>query len=182
MTHVKGKFGNKFAPHVKEIGIGYNLFLYHYVTTISLGEGDDLQESVKLPLETVYKQFWDAHHKEVELSMFIEFFEFVMVKSYSEAICESIGSMMNMACGSGRVLYPDNYAKEIFLRFNLPPMHILYEKFIPELVNNELVRKRFFRKGDLTERQQRKLKYSSTSATIGNFRVKEDEKFFGLRC
>ena len=131
LTHVKGKFETKFAPHVKEIGIGYNLFLYHYVTTISLGEGDDLQESVKLPLETVYKQFWDAHHKEVELSMFIEFFEFVMVKSYSEAICESIGSMMNMACGSGRVLYPDNYAKEIFLRFNLPPMHIFNEKFIP---------------------------------------------------
>ena len=77
--------------------------------------------------------------------MFIEFFEFVMVKSYLEAICESIGSIMNMACGSGRVLYPENYAKEIFLRFNLPPMHILNEKFIPELMNTELVRKRFFR-------------------------------------
>ena len=53
----------------------------------------------------------------METSSFIEFFDHLMVKSYSEAICESIGSIMNIACGTRRVLYPDNYAKEIFLRF-----------------------------------------------------------------
>ena len=67
------------------------------------------------------------------------------------------------------------------LRFNLPPLHLLYEQFIPDILTNELVRKRFFRKGDVSERQQRKFKYSSTSATVGNFRVRENEKFFGFR-
>ena len=103
-----------------------------------------------------------------------------MVKSYSEAICESIGSIMNIACGTGRVLYPDNFAKEIYLQFNLPPIHLLSENFIPELVKNELDRKRYLRKGDGIDRQQRKLKYPTTSATIGNFSMKEDEKFFGV--
>ena len=112
----------------------------------------------------------------------IDFFEFVMVKSYSEAICESIGSIMNMACGTGRVLYPENYANEIYLRFNPPPLHNLQESFIPQLVNSELAKKRFFRKGEVTQRQQGKLKYASTSSTIGNFRAKEDDKFFGIKC
>ena len=112
----------------------------------------------------------------------IDFFEFVMVKSYSEAICESIGSIMNMACGMGRVLYPENYVNEIYLRFNLPPLHNLQESFIPQLVNSELAKKRFFRKGEVTQRQQRKLKYASTSSTIGNFRAKEDDNFFGIKC
>ena len=45
-----------------------------------------------------------------------------MVKTFSEAICESICSIMNMATSSGRILHPSNFAKEIFLRCNLPPV------------------------------------------------------------
>ena len=124
----------------------------HVSVRFHLGKaGDDEDEiqqtSVKISLETVYKDFCENYHENYETSNFIEFFEHVMVKSYSEAICESIGSTMNIACGTGRVLYPDNYAKEIFLRFNLPPLHTLSENLIPELVKNELDRERFFRKG-----------------------------------
>lgn len=181
ITHMTRTSREGFFSYFNEICFGYNVFLHQYVTTLNLGEGGDEQVTdLSIPMETVYKDFWENHHNEEEMSSFIDFFEHLMVKSYSEAICESIGSIMNIACGTGRVLYPDNYAKEIFLRFNLPPMHELSKNFIPELVKNELSRKRFYRKGDSVERQQRKLKYSDTSATIGNFRVKEDEKFLGL--
>ena len=88
---------------------------------------------------------------------------------------------MNMACGTGRVLHPENYAKEIYLRFNLPPLHTLKEKFIPEIVKSELRQKRFFRKGDKSSRQQKKLKFPTLFTTIGNFRTKEDDKFFGIK-
>ena len=38
---------------------------------------------------------------------------------------------------------------EIDLRFHLPPMHILTDEFIPEVVNNELGRKIFLRRGNI---------------------------------
>ena len=99
LIHVKGQFGQTFIPLVDEICTGYNLFLYQYVSTIVLGASSS-DRSVSLPMEDVYKQFYESYHQTNEAS-FIDFFEFVMVKSYSEAICESIGSIMNMACGTG---------------------------------------------------------------------------------
>ena len=87
-----------------------------------------------------------------------------------------------MASGTGRVLYPEYYAMEIYLRFNLPPLHILKQNFIPEMVQSALARKEYPRRGDKIERQQRKLKYASISASIGNFRNREEEKFHGVKC
>ena len=65
-----------------------------------------------LSLEEVYGKFWALHKNTKQTGLFIAFIEFVHGKTFSEVICESIGS--------GRILHPSNFAKEIFLRFNLP--------------------------------------------------------------
>ena len=46
------------------------------------------------------------------------------VRSSSEAICETVGSIMNNHCGKGRHLRPVNFNKEIFLEFNLGPTYL----------------------------------------------------------
>ena len=103
---------------------------------------------------------------------FIVLFQFVQVKSYSEAICETVGSLMKIHGGRGRNLHPTHFSKELCLKFNLPPVHIMKHKFIPEIAKKlvDVEKKEYFTKTD-----QNKLKFSSLSATIGNFRNKEEE-------
>ena len=48
-----------------------------------------------------------------------------MVRSKSEAICETTGSMMNQQSGKNQHLNPNNFNVEMFLRFNLGPLHKL---------------------------------------------------------
>ena len=69
-----------------------------------------------------------------------------MVHSFSEAMAETVGSVMGIALARGRNTHPVNFQKEIKLRFNLPPLHILNEKFIPEMVENQILQTEFFRK------------------------------------
>ena len=57
-----------------------------------------------------------------------------MIRTCSEAKAKSVGSIMGIAMKRGRNTHPVNFEKEIKLRFNLPPLHILNSKFIPELV------------------------------------------------
>ena len=57
---------------------------------------------------------------------------------------------MVLSIGKNRYLEPVNFGKEMVLMFNLPPMHILSEAFIPELIEELLdkKKKRMFRKRD----------------------------------
>ena len=48
---------------------------------------------------------------------------------------------MNMATTSGRNLFPNNFAREVFPRFKLPPLHLMMEKFIPDMVLEEVKKK-----------------------------------------
>ena len=48
---------------------------------------------------------------------------------------------MNMATASGINIFPDNFASEVFPYFNLPLLHSLMEKFIPEMVLEEVKKK-----------------------------------------
>ena len=99
-----------------------------------------------------------------------------MIRTCSEAVAESVGSIMGIAMKRGRNTHPVNFEKEIKSRFNLPPLHILNDKFIPELVDEivNVKKKDYFRKGD-SEINKYKYKYKLTSSAIGNFRqIKED--------
>ena len=95
-----------------------------------------------------------------------------MIRTCSEAVAESVGSIMGIAMKRGRNTHPVNFEKEIKLRFNLPPLHILNNKFIPELVDEmiDIKKKEYFRKGDSVSVINKKYKYKSTSSAIGNFR------------
>ena len=77
---------------------------------------------------------------------------------------------------SGRGLHPPNLNKEICIRYNSPPLHILKEKFIPKVTRIwiEQEKKEFTRQGEEDKRQNRKFKFKSVSASIGNQRKKEE--------
>ena len=49
---------------------------------------------------------------------------------------------MNMVTATGRKLFPDSSASEVFPRFSLPPLYLVMEKFIPEMVLEEMKKKK----------------------------------------
>ena len=95
-----------------------------------------------------------------------------MIRTCSEAIAESVGSIMGIAMKRGRNTHPINFEKEIKLRFNLLPLHLLKETFIPELEDEmvDVKKMEYFRKGDSVRSMNRKYKYTTTSSAIGNLR------------
>ena len=46
-----------------------------------------------------------------------------MIRSTSEAICETVGSMMAHHGAKNHSLQPKNFNIEMYLRFNLPTLH-----------------------------------------------------------
>ena len=56
---------------------------------------------------------------------FQKLWESVMVRSTSEAQCETIGSIMNQHCGKNRHLEPEYFSMELVLRVNLGPLNHL---------------------------------------------------------
>ena len=53
--------------------------------------------------------------------MFQKLWQIVMIKSGSEAACESCGSLMGQHGGKNRHLEPENFNKEMVMRVNLGP-------------------------------------------------------------
>ena len=96
LLHVKGERLIKYRDVQEEICLGYNIFLKEYVPKLKTSNAKAMS------LEKFYETFWHDFHETDELEHFIEFFEFLQIKSYSEAICESVGSVMNMATGNNK--------------------------------------------------------------------------------
>lgn len=126
-----------------------------------------------LRIEKVYQQFYMETPKDSHV-VFKESFEFTMIKSYSEAYCETVGSLMNNLINKNRNLFPANFSHELICSFNSPPLHILKQKIIPEIAA-ELVRqgKEFRRKLDDTNKAS--MLAFTTSASIGNYRKQREE-------
>ena len=81
----------------------------------------------KLPISNVWKE-WTAQLNSdnlINFQMFIDLFENVQIRSMSEAVCETIGSMMVSHTGKGRYLQPAYFSQEMYLQFNLGPLHHL---------------------------------------------------------
>ena len=83
----------------------------------------DLHESV--PEHNIYST-WFREHMKNKGSMecnrkFSELFENLQVRSSSEAIVETVGSIMVNNIGKGRYLNAHNFNKEIYLEYNLGP-------------------------------------------------------------
>ena len=61
----------------------------------------------------------DSHIK------FHRMWELVRIRYILDAICETIGSIMGQHCAKSSYLKPENFNKEIVLRVNLEPLHLL---------------------------------------------------------
>ena len=82
---------------------------------------------------------------------FTDMFERIQIKTFSEAVCETIGSIMKIAKGKGRNCDPINFSKEIILSYNLPPLHVLSQEFIPVIVKELSSHKEYFRRGHVSQ-------------------------------
>ena len=104
----------------------------------------------------------------------------IQVRSFSEAMAETVGSLMVSSSAKNRYLEPINFEKEMVMMFNLPSLHILLEAFILELVEElleENKKKRMFRKYE-KERPLwcMRLVSEELSAALFYYRKKEEEK------
>ena len=73
----------------------------------------------------MYYENWVKSSMSDNCLKFQELWELIMVRSTSEAKCETVGSIMLQNTGKNRHLEPENFNKELFLRVSLGPMHIL---------------------------------------------------------
>ena len=48
-----------------------------------------------------------------------------MIRSFSEAVSETVGSIMNQHSARNRYLQPLHFSTEIYLRWNLGPLYLL---------------------------------------------------------
>ena len=108
-----------------------------------------------------------------ESKSFQNLYEFVNISTYSEAICETIGSMMSIAVSNGRNLQPFNLDKELYIRFNLPPLHKL-QNFVKDIARSwrEVGDKQFYIK---KRRAASRLKLTNISSSLANFRSQQEE-------
>ena len=123
--------------------------------------------------ENAYKKFCDIVDFD-ESKSFRNVYEFVNVRTYSEAICETIGSLMSIAVSNGRNIQPFNLDKELYMRFNLPPLHKIQD-FVKFVAKNwrEVGDKEFYMKSQ--RKATSRLKLSVLSSSLSNYRSREEE-------
>ena len=109
-----------------------------------------------------------------ESNSFRNLYEFNNVRTYSEAMCETIGSMMSIEVPNDRNLQPFNLDKELYIRFNQPRLHKIHDfvKFVARSWR-EIGNKEFFIK---KRRATRRLNLSTLSSSLSNFHSTEEVK------
>ena len=109
-----------------------------------------LHSKIVPSLVDLYQNFyeWSKNEDEGVIKPFLSLFEFINIKSFSEAHCESVGSLMNLLVKKGRNLSAAHFSRELIFAFNAPPVHVLSESVIPDIVQHliEKEKKYFFRK------------------------------------
>jgi hypothetical protein len=86
----------------------------------------DLKASPEfVPLNEIYSVWYKKHVKKENSpecnSKFASLFQNIQIRSSSEAMAETVGSIMANHIGKGRYLNPHNLSKEICLEYNLGP-------------------------------------------------------------
>ena len=95
---------------------------------------------------------------------FVGLFLHVQITSYSEALCETVGSIMKMDHGRGRNVHPVN--------FNLAFILFKKESSISEAVKVKLVEEK---KSFISKRARKDmLKFGQFSYSVGSIRDRED--------
>ena len=107
-----------------------------------------------------------------QYSDFQKLWEIVMIRSSSEAICETVGSIMNQHCGKNRHLEPKYFNIEMFLRVNLGPMHLM-ENFVTDILAHD-TSKNYIREEDNVNRTV--TKNLNKSSTMGSYEENTEKK------
>ena len=162
---------NKDRFILKDCIPGYKQFVA-FVRDIKRNEQSSY---LTISLERIYAKFRDLHQNS-NFDSFMDLFEYLQIKTYSEAFCETVGSIMVRGRSSGRNLHPKYLSNEVYLRINLPPLHVLKLKFIPEIVKSLIEEDKIFYRKCGNDRWKYKLISEEVSATVHNFRKKEDRK------
>ena len=79
--------------------------------------------------------------QQTDIEEYLDFqrlWDFVMIRLTSEAICETIGSMMG-SHGNNKILQPKYFNMETVLRFNLGLLHFL-DSLIEEIFDRALIK------------------------------------------
>ena len=94
-----------------------------------------------------------------------------MIRSFSEAVCEIVGSVINQHSGKNSTLQPHYFSIEMYLRWNLGTLHFL-KKLIEDVYNRE--KKLYIRK--TTRIDMIVTKDLSKSAAVSSFHKRAEEK------
>ena len=123
-----------------------------------------------MPIEIVHVAYetWNIESKG-DYVEFKELYENCMIRSFSEALCETVGSVMNQM--GNRYLQPFYFSIEMYLRWNLGPLHFL-KNLIEDIYRRE--KKLFVRKTSRID--QVVTKDLTKSAAISSFEKKSEEK------
>ena len=134
---------------------------------LTLEKNDDSSD----PLKNVHKIYekWVLTVSD-RFAEFRELYEICMIRSMSEAMAETVGSIMNTHCGKGRYLQPAYFSMEIVLRFNLGPLHLM-DGLIQDILKCQ--HKDYIRKVKRVDKLVSK--DIKVSAAINTFRQKSQE-------
>ena len=122
--------------------------------------------------EAWYKEFCDTSES---CQHFSELFQNLQIRTSSEAIAETVGSIMGNHCGKGRFLTETNFSIELYLQFNLGPLHLLHG--LAEEIFNLKKKEYLYRKtatGQLST-YVKKLTDSKEGAAVATYRRLEEE-------
>ena len=136
-----------------------------YVTWLQFGRKAK-DQNPNITHERIWESFVAKHGK--SFSNFVDLYEDINIRTMSEAMAETVGSIMNAAIAKGRNPHPFNLSVEICLCFNLPPLHCM-EEMIEEILDQRLKDKAvYIHHTDSTRPDE--LISSTLSASVFNFR------------
>ena len=125
-----------------------------------------------LPITNVHHayQSW-IKRSDGKFKEFQELWESCMIRGTSEAVCETVGSIMKIHAGRNRHLQPNYFSMEIVLRWNLGPLHLL-KTLVDDVYNRE--KKIYIRKCEIVNKIVSKDLFKSSACD--SFEKKSEEK------
>ena len=91
--------------------------------------------------EDIWSKFYEKFNE--SFPNFIDLYQDINIRTTSEAMAETVGSVMNAHTSRGRNPHPYNFDIEIRLRFNLPPLHCL-DDLIEKILEQQIKDKAFY--------------------------------------
>ena len=88
----------------EEVGKGFCCFTEFKKSVTSIGPDQSL--------ENVYADFVEKYGQFETVSQFKNMFERIQIKTHSEAVCETIGSIMSIATSKGKNCDPVKFSQE----------------------------------------------------------------------